>query len=148
MSTLTVPTRTTDTAVAGATAATSTRRRGLPRTTVAVGLGAAAVVTAVAAVADAAGVPLAIDGEVIPLAGFAQMTFLGAVLGGLLLAGLNRWSVAPRRRFLQITVALTALSCAPSLALPPDTATRAVLVATHVVAAAIVIPVLARRARA
>ena len=31
----------------------------------------------------AAGVSLEVDGEMIPLAGFAQMTFLGAVLGGL-----------------------------------------------------------------
>lgn len=148
MSTLTVPTSSTDTAVAAEAGPSTTRRRGLASTTIAVGLGAAAVVTGVAAVAHAAGVPLEVDGEMIPIAGFAQMTFLGAVLGALLLAGLDRWSAAPRRRFLQVAVALTTLSCVPSLALPPDAATRATLVATHVIAAAIVIPVLARRARA
>src|SRR5688572_23567018 len=44
---------------------------------------AAVGTTAVAAAADAAGVPLAIDGETIPLLGFAQLTVVGAVLGGL-----------------------------------------------------------------
>ena len=86
---------------------------------------AAAATTALAAAADAAGVPLEIDGETIPLLGFAQMTFLGAVLGGLLVAALNRWSSHARRRFVQVAVALTALSCVPSVALPPDAATKA-----------------------
>ena len=120
--------------------------RSLPRTTVLVGLGAAVVVTALAAAADVAGVPLAIDGEVIPIAGFAQMTFVGAVIGGVMIALLNRFSAAPRRRFVQTAIALTTLSCVPSVMLPPDTATRVVLVATHVVAAAIIVPVLARYA--
>src|SRR3546814_9836382 len=39
--------------------------------------------------------------EMIPLVGFAQMTLLGAVLGGLMLAGLNRWSTSARRRFVR-----------------------------------------------
>lgn len=125
---------------------TRTFTRTLPRTTVLVGLGAAVVVTGLAAAADVAGVPLAIDGEVIPIAGFAQMTFLGAVLGGVMVALFNRFSAASRRRFVQTAVALTTLSCVPSVMLPPDTATRIVLVATHVVAAAIIVPVLARSA--
>jgi hypothetical protein len=118
----------------------------LRRATVTVGLAAAAVTTAVAAVAHAAGVPFAVDGKAIPLAGFAQMTLLGAVLGGLLLAVLNRRSSAPGRRFVQITVALTALSCVPSLAWPPDAATKVALVALHSLAAAIIVPVLVRHA--
>ena len=101
-----------------------------------------------AAAIHAAGVPLAVDGEMIPLGGFAQMTFLGAVIGGVLLAVCNRRSAAPRRRFLQITTALVVLSCVPSVALPPDAATKAALVALHVLAAVIIIPVLARRADA
>jgi hypothetical protein len=86
-----------------------------------------------------------VDGEMIPLAGFAQMTFIGAVFGGLIAAFVKRRSIAPRRRFLHTTGALTALSCVPSIALPPDLATKLALVATHLIAAAIMVPVLARQ---
>lgn len=120
----------------------------LRRTTVVVGLAAAAVTSMVAAAVHAAGVPLATGGKMIPIAGFAQMTFLGAVLGGLLLAVLNRRSTTSRSRFLQVTAVLTALSCVPSVVLPPDTATKVALVALHLLAAAIIVPVLARRAGA
>jgi hypothetical protein len=116
------------------------------RSTVVVGLTAAAVITAVAAAAHGAGVPLTVDGEMIPLAGFAQMVFLGAVIGGLLLAVLNRRSSAPRRRFLEATAALTALSCVPSVAWPDDVSTKVALVAMHLLAAAIIVPVLVRYA--
>jgi len=118
----------------------------LGRTTVAVGAGTAALIAGAAAAFHAAGVPFELDGEMIPIAGFAQMTFLGAVIGGVLLAVLNRRSTDARRRFLQVTVALTALSCVPSVAWPPDTATKVALVSLHLVAAAIIIPVLARHA--
>ena len=117
----------------------------LRRTTVVVGLTAAAVTTAAAAVVHAAGVPLAVDGEMIPLAGFAQMVFLGAVVGGLIAAALKRRSAAPRLRFLQTAGSLTALSCIPSIALPPDVATKLALVAAHLIAATIIVPVLARQ---
>jgi hypothetical protein len=113
---------------------------------VVVGLAAAAVITAVAAAVHGAGVPLAVDGEMIPLAGFAQMTFLGAAIGGLLLAVLNRRSIAARRRLLEATAALTALSCAPSVVYPDDVATKVALVAMHLLAAAIIVPVLVRHA--
>jgi hypothetical protein len=74
------------------------RRAGsLRRTTVVAGLVAAAVTTAVAAALHAAGVSFQVDGEMIPLAGFAQMTFLGAVIGGVILAVLNRRSRSARR---------------------------------------------------
>jgi hypothetical protein len=117
----------------------------LRRTTVGVGLAAAAVTTAAAAVVHAAGVALAVDGEMIPLAGFAQMTFVGAVVGGLIVAVLKRRSTDPRRLFLQATAVLTALSCVPSIALPPDVASKLALVATHLIAATIIVPVLARQ---
>jgi len=117
----------------------------LGRTTVAVGLAAAAITTAVAVAVHTAGIPLAVDGEMIPLAGFAQMTFIGAVVGGLIAAFLNRRSATPHRRFLQTTAVLTALSCTPSIALPPDPATKLALVATHVIAATIIVPALARQ---
>ena len=106
---------------------------------------AAVTTTAVAAAADAAGVPLAIDGETIPLHGFAQLTLVGAVLGGLMVGALNRYSPESRRWFAPVAVLLTALSCIPSVALPPDAATKLVLIATHVLAAVIIVPALARQ---
>ena len=118
----------------------------LPKTTVVAGLGAAAVVTAAAVAVHAAGISFEIDGKGIPALGFAQMTLLGAVLGGLLLAVLNRRSAEPRRRFLQAAVALTAASCIPSVGFAFDAGSKVALVALHVLAAMIVVPVLARHA--
>jgi hypothetical protein len=106
----------------------------------------AAAATAFAAVASAAGVPFEIDGEAIPVPGFATTTVLGAVLGAVLLLVTNRYAAQPRRRFLQVTVALTALSCVPSVTMPPDTASKMALVAAHVLAALVIVPVLARQA--
>lgn len=120
--------------------------RSLRRTTLVAGLIAAAVTTAVAAAVHAAGVAFEVDGEMIPLLGFAQMTFVGAVIGGVLLAVLNRRSHAIRRRFLRTAVALTALSCVPSVAWPDDAASKLALVALHVLAAGIVVPALVRQA--
>jgi hypothetical protein len=137
-------TRTTTTA----SPATTSTGPSLRRTTLVVGAAGAVVTTLAAAALHAAGVPLAVDGEMIPLAGFAQMTFLGAVIGGLIVAVLNRRSRAPRRRFVQTALALTALTCVPSAVLPPDVATKAALVALHLLAAAIIVPRLVRHAHA
>src|SRR5688500_4537575 len=138
----TIPTTVTLPAVEGAARPHPVRRAAL-----ASGAVAAVATTAVAAAADAAGVPFAIDGETIPLLGFAQMTLLGAVVGGLLVAALNRYAAQPRQSFVRAAVVLTVLSCVPSVALPPDAATQVVLVATHLLAAAIIVPALARQAR-
>ena len=119
----------------------------LTRTTLAVGAIAAAVVTAAAGLLHAVGVSFEIDGEMIPLGGFAQMTFLGAVIGGVVLAVLNRRSRSARRHFVQTAVALTALSCVPSVAWPDDAATKLALVVLHLLAAAIVVPALVRHAQ-
>jgi hypothetical protein len=127
--------------------AVSSTSTSLRRTTVTSGLVGAGVTTAAAAAVHAAGVSFEIGGEMIPILGFAQMTFIGAVIGGLLLAGLNRWSGRARRRFVQSTVALAALSCLPSVAMPDDAGTQIALVALHVLAAAIIVPVLACHAR-
>jgi peptidoglycan/LPS O-acetylase OafA/YrhL len=126
--------------------ATTRSARSLRRTTIVAGLVAATITTALAAAVHAVGVSFEVGGEMIPLAGFAQMTFLGAVIGGALLAVLNRSSRSARRRFLQTAVALTALSCVPSLTWPDDAATKLALVALHVLAAAIVVPALVRHA--
>lgn len=76
--------------------------------------------------------------------GFAQLTFAGAVLGGMLVAVLNRRSTLPRRRFIQIAVALTALSCLAPAAGGDDAASKIGLIAIHLLAATIIAPVLAR----
>jgi peptidoglycan/LPS O-acetylase OafA/YrhL len=139
----TAPTITGNTSI---TSSTRTRRTSVPRATVVVGLVAAAVTTAAAAALHAAGVSFDVGGEMIPLAGFAQMTLLGAVIGGVLVAIFNRRSSEPRQRFVQVAVVLTALSCVPSALLPDDAATKVALVALHLLAAAIIVPVLARLA--
>ena len=137
----------TTTLTTAPTAERTTRSHPVRRAALVSGVVAAAATTALAAAADAAGVPLAVDGETIPLVGFAQMTLIGAVLGGVIAAALNRYASQARAWFTTVAVVLTALSCIPSVALPQDTATKVVLVATHVLAAAIIVPALARRTR-
>jgi hypothetical protein len=139
LTTTTAPTTT-------ATHTTTRAARSLRLTTIVAGFVAAAVTTAVAAAFHAAGVSFEVDGEMIPLVGFAQMTFVGAVIGGVILAVLNRRRGSARRRFLQTAVALTALSCVPSVTWPDDVATKLALVTLHVLAAAIVVPALVRHA--
>lgn len=129
------------TGIAGS-ATRSTTGHPIRRATLVSGAAAAVATTAVAAAADGAGVPFAIDGETIPLLGFAQMTALGAVIGGVLAAALRR--SGRRSWFLGVTAVLTVLSCVPSVAMPPDTATKLVLVGTHLLAAAIIVPSLVR----
>lgn len=116
--------------------------RTLPRATASAGVLAAAATTAGAAVLRAAGVPLAVHGK-IPLAAFAQLTFIAAVSGGVLLAVLIRRSSAPRQRFVQITAGLTALSCVVPVAFADTTASKTALVVVHLLAAAIIVPMLA-----
>lgn len=118
--------------------------RPLWRAALACGAVAAVTTTAIAAVAGVAGVSFEVDGEPIPLLGFAQMTLLGAVLG-LVIARVCRRFAHPRDTFVRITVALTALSVVPDFAMAFDAASRIVLVCIHVTAAAIIVPVLARR---
>ena len=73
----------------------------------------------VAAVARAADVSLEIDGEAIPIAGFATMTLLGALLG----VGLA-FALKQRGRFIVVCSVLTAASVIPSIVQPDDTANR------------------------
>jgi hypothetical protein len=119
--------------------------RTLPRATASVGALAAAATTAGAAVMRGAGVPLAAHGE-IQLAAFAQLTFIAALCGGVLLAVLIRRSSAPRQRFVRISAGLTALSCAAPAAFADTTPSKIALVGLHILAATIIVPVLARRA--
>lgn len=106
---------------------------------------AAAAATAVAAIAHAAGVSLAIEGQQIPLAGFAQLTLIFAAIGIVSAAALRKWAGNPRTVFVRTTVALTALSLVPDVVVNAAVDTKLTLMLTHLVAAAIVIPVVAAR---
>ena len=114
------------------------------------GLGAAilasAVTTLLAAGASAAGVTFADrSGVSIPLLGFTQLTFLFAMIGVGLAAVLARKARRPRSTFVRTTVALTALSLVPDATVGFDVASALSLMALHIVAAAIVVPVLTNR---
>jgi hypothetical protein len=116
----------------------STRR--LVRSGAFAGAIAAVCTTVVAAVASAADVSLEINAEAIPIAAFASWALVGAALG-VVLARLLRG----RRRFVVVTTVVAGLSLIPAIAAPDDTATKAVLVGIHLLAAAIVIPTLGHR---
>jgi hypothetical protein len=109
------------------------------------GLVAAVATTTVVVIARAADVPVAIQGEQIPLAGFAQLTLVATVLGIVIARTLSTRARRPRRSFVVATVALTAVSLLPDVLADATTASKLVLGLTHLVAAAIVIPTLAKR---
>ena len=120
--------------------------RSLLRAGVVAGLVAALATTAVAAIAHAAGVSLeTAPGEQIPVVGFGQLTLFFTAIGVVIAAVLRRRARSPHATFVKVTVALTALSLVPDLILSADGATKATLMATHLIAAAIVIPAIASR---
>ncbi|MFF3347009.1 DUF6069 family protein [Streptomyces sp. NPDC002779] len=114
---------------------------------------AGAVVTeAFALGARAAGVPMeaaspgAVEAAEIPVGGFAGGVLFWSVAGIVLAVALARWARRPARVFTLTTVALTALSLVgPVVAPHTATSTQIVLAVSHVVAAAVIIPLLARR---
>ena len=116
----------------------STRR--LIRSGALAGAIAAVATTVVAAIASAAGVSLAVDGQAIPIPAFAWWTLVGAAVG----VGLARL-LCERRRFVLVTTAAVGLSLIPAIAAPDDSATTAVLVGAHLLAAAIIIPTLGQQ---
>jgi hypothetical protein len=99
----------------------------------------------VAAAGQAAGISLDIAGEPIPVAGFASLTAIFSLVGLVLAAVLRRFAARPRRAFVRTTVALTALSLVPDVIADAAVSTKLLLMLTHLVAAAIVIPAVARR---
>lgn len=115
------------------------RTRRLVQTGAVAGLIAATVTTLTAALARVAGAGLEVQGEAIPLPAFTMWTVVGALFGVALALILRQ-----RRRFLVVTLVGTALSLLPPVALPGDGATTSVLVIAHLVAAAIIVPPLAR----
>jgi hypothetical protein len=120
-------------------------RRPVWRAGVVAGLVAAVVTMIVAAVARAGDVRLAVDGEQIPIVGFAELTLVGAAIGIGIAKLLARWARRPRRTFTVVAVALTALSLVPDLSVDATASSKLVLALTHIVAAAIVVPAIASR---
>ena len=113
---------------------------------------AAAATTGVAAVAQALGVEFVAlnDPKRIPIPplGFAELTVVFSLIGVALAAILARTARHPRRAFVTTALVLLALSFIPDLTdvlAQWELSTKIALVLTHIVAAAIVIPTLARR---
>lgn len=124
----------------------TTERRPVWKHGLAAAVGAAAVTTVLAAVASAAGVSFEDShGVAIPLLGFTQLTFVFSMIGVGLASVFARKARRPRSAFVRTTVALTALSVVPDFTFGFDAATACSLAALHVIAAAIVIPTIARR---
>ena len=137
------------TTVTGSTATgsgvTTSRRLPLLRVGAASGAVAAVATTLVVVVARAFDVAVSIDGEAIPLFGFAQLTLVGALIGVALARVISSRARHPRRTFTVATIVLTAVSIVPDVLVDASTGSRFVLALTHVVAASIVVPALAQR---
>ena len=106
---------------------------------------AAVATTSLAAVGRAAGISLDMAGQPIPPLGFGTLTIVFGLVGVALAVALKRWAGRPRRDFLTTTVVLTALSLVPDVLADVSGPTRALLMATHLVAVGIVVPTIARR---
>lgn len=106
---------------------------------------AAIATTAIAAAGPAVGIAVEIAGAPIPASGFATLTVGFSVIGLVIALGLRRFARQPRTTWIRTTVALTVLSLVPDVLVDASVATKLLLMATHVVAAAIVIPAVARR---
>jgi hypothetical protein len=119
----------------------------LTRTGVAAAGAASAATMIVAAGGHAVGISLDMAGAPIPVQGFGVLTAVFSLVGLVLAAVLSRTARNPRRTFVRTTVVLTALSLVPDVIADADPATKALLMLTHLVAAAIVIPAVARRLR-
>ncbi|MGW5366437.1 DUF6069 family protein [Actinopolymorpha pittospori] len=106
---------------------------------------ASAATMTVAATGHAAGISLDMAGAPIPVTGFGVLTAGLSLIGLVLAVALTRWARHPRRTFVRTTVVLTALSLIPDAIADASSPTKALLMLTHLVAAAIVIPAIARR---
>ncbi|MET8907863.1 DUF6069 family protein [Micromonospora sp. NPDC004551] len=135
----------TMTTTANTTRATTSTIGTLIRAGVIATVAASAATMAVAAAGQAAGVSLDVAGAPIPVTGFGVLTAVFSLVGVLIAALLSRFARRPRRAFVRTTVVLTVLSLVPDVIVEAGAATKALLMLTHLVAAAIVIPAVARR---
>jgi hypothetical protein len=125
------------------------RLRGLVGTGFVATLAAMVATTLAAALAQAAGVDFEIPdgGETIPLSGFAVVTGFFSAVGVVIAVALRRWSARPAERFVWTAVSLTAISLVPPFLSGATAATTIALLGLHLVAAAVMIPTLARSLR-
>jgi len=125
------------------------RFRGLAVTGLLAVLAAMVATTLAAALARAFGVTFEVPdgGETIPLPGFAVVTGFFSVVGVVIAVALLRWSARPAERFVWTAVSLTVISLVPPFISGASTATVAALLGLHLVAAAVMIPALARSLR-
>lgn len=133
------------TTTANTTHATTSTFGALIRTGVIAAVAASAATMAVAAAGHAAGVSLDLAGAPIPVAGFGVLTAVFSLVGVVIAALLSRFARRPRRTFVRTTVVLTVLSLVPDVIADAGAITKVLLMLTHLVAAAIVIPAVARR---
>ena len=115
------------------------------RTGLLAGAVAAVATSTTAAIASALDVSLHVSSKAIPVLGFAQLTFVAAIIGTVMAVVMSQRATRPRPTFVITTLALTALSIIPDMTADAHTSTRLVLALTHVIAATIVIPALASR---
>ncbi|MCD2195153.1 DUF6069 family protein [Actinomycetospora endophytica] len=106
---------------------------------------AAAATAIVAAAGQAVGITTEVSGAPIPTAGFAVLTAIFSVVGLVIAVSLRRFARHPHTMWIRTTVVLTALSFVPDLLADAAVGTKLLLMLTHVLAAAIVIPTVARR---
>jgi hypothetical protein len=81
------------------------------------------------------------------LAGFAVVTGVFSVVGIVVAVALVCWSARPATRFVWTAGSLTTISLVPPLLSGATTATTTALLGLHLVAAAVMIPTLARSLR-
>jgi hypothetical protein len=106
---------------------------------------ASAATPVVAAAAQAIGISLDVGGEPIPVLGFGTLTAFFSLIGVVMAVVMARVARRPRSTFVRTTVVLTALSLVPDLIAPAAPTTKVLLMLTHLVAAAIVVPAVARK---
>jgi amino acid transporter len=124
----------------------TTQRRPVWKHGAAAAVVASIITTVLAALASVAGVSFADrTGASIPIAGFAELTLVFSLLGVGIASVMSRRARRPRSTFTRTAVALTALSFVPDLTFGFDATSAATLISLHTVAAAIVVPTLARR---
>jgi hypothetical protein len=126
--------------------ATAVRTAGVWKAVAGTALAAAVATEALVALAGAVGSNVAIQGQELKPGGCTVMVLLCMVAGAAVLAGVRRWATNPQRTWVRATIALTVLSFVPDLTVPDtSTSSRIALMTAHALAAAIVIPAVARR---
>jgi hypothetical protein len=138
----------TATASPAPTSARPSSSRRLIGTTALATLAAAVATEMFVALVGAAGPDVTIDGKALGAGGCAMAVIMCMVPAAIVIAALRRWSSNPARTWIRTTVALTVLSFGPDLAVPSTpVASRLTLMAAHLLAAAIIVPAVARRLR-